>query len=530
MSSDRLVRMAEKAARGGFFLFVGNTSSTLILAVGVILVARLLGPSGYGLYTLALVVPLLLASLADAGISFALVRLPAKLRSEGDRYRAGWVIKAGFALKLLISAVAFLICYVGAEAIATSLLNRPQAVSLVRLAALLIVFQSAFNAASNSFIGLDLMQYSASFQITQSALKTAFQPVLVLLGFGVAGAISGYTLSLVLAGVSGSAVLFAKHARSAKPPASVRNDQSVGLGVMIGYGLPLYLATIITVFVRQYQNLVLAHFTTNLEIGNFNAAVNFAALLNVLSYPIATAMFPMFSKMKPERDRNEISRAFELSVKYTSLLILPATIAVIALSRDLVYVIYGRGYTLAPLYMSIYVSLFLLSALSYVVLASFLMGIGDTRTYLKVSIVTLVLFLPMAPAFAWVWGTPGVITAFVLSSAASTLYGMHEALARFGVHADLRSSARILLAALLAAIPTLVLSQLGLTGTGFINLIAGGVLYLISYLTLAPILDAVGTPDVDNLTTILSKTPIAATIVRPLLNYERRILSAMSRH
>ena len=51
----RLVEIAEDSVRSGFSLFLGNSSSTIILA------ARLLGPSGYGTYSLtSLVAPMLL--------------------------------------------------------------------------------------------------------------------------------------------------------------------------------------------------------------------------------------------------------------------------------------------------------------------------------------------------------------------------------------------------------------------------------------------------------------------------------------
>jgi hypothetical protein len=45
-----------------------------ILAVGAILLARLLGLSSYGQYTLSLIIPTLLVSLSDAGMNFALVK------------------------------------------------------------------------------------------------------------------------------------------------------------------------------------------------------------------------------------------------------------------------------------------------------------------------------------------------------------------------------------------------------------------------------------------------------------------------
>jgi len=50
------------------------------------------------------------------------------------------------------------------------------------------------------------------------------------------------------------------------------------------------------------------------------------------------------------------------------------------------------------------------------------------------------------------------------------------------------------------------------------------------YLTLAPILGAVEKQDILNLTTLLGGTRTLAALVKPVLGYEARILSAMHRN
>jgi len=79
--SNRLVEIAEDSAKGGFSLFLGDVFSTIILAVGSILVARLLGPSGYGIYSLTLVVLMLLGSLIGLGVDYAVVKVSSKIQS-----------------------------------------------------------------------------------------------------------------------------------------------------------------------------------------------------------------------------------------------------------------------------------------------------------------------------------------------------------------------------------------------------------------------------------------------------------------
>ncbi len=69
--SDELAGIAEDSVKGGLLLFAGNTLSTLILAVGSIVVARFLGPENYGLNSLSLVGPTLLLGLVDFDVNSA---------------------------------------------------------------------------------------------------------------------------------------------------------------------------------------------------------------------------------------------------------------------------------------------------------------------------------------------------------------------------------------------------------------------------------------------------------------------------
>ena len=526
MSSDELTKIAQKAARGGLFLFIGNATSTAILAAGIIIVARLLGPSSYGLYTLSIVIPMLLNSLSDMGMTFALVRLPARLRAEGNHAQADRLTRLGFLLKLAVSTVAFLTCYAGSTVIATVILNRAELAPFLRIASLIIIFQAILDATSNAFIGQDLMQYSAGTMVIQAILKGTLGPALVLVGLGIAGALSGYVLALAVAGLTGAAILFTRHPRSS---AQTANSASAGLRALLGYGLPLYIASALTMFLTQYQNIVLAHFASNVQIGNFSATWNFISFMSILAYPITTAMFPMFSKMDPKSKGGDLARGFLLAVKYTSLLMIPASVVVMIFSRELIYLTYGSSYTTAPQYLIFLSALYLLTAISYLVLGTFLNGVADTTTVVKMSVLTLALYLPLGPILALLWGPFGLLIAYIFSIATSTVYGVRRTSVKFDAHLDLRAAGRILLAALTAAVPTFALIQLDGAGVGVVNLVVGGLLYLGIYLTLAPILGAVEKQDILNLGTLIGGTQIFAVLVNPVLDYELKLLSAVTR-
>jgi O-antigen/teichoic acid export membrane protein len=288
-------------------------------------------------------------------------------------------------------------------------------------------------------------------------------------------------------------------------------------------------ASILTVFLTQYQNLVFPRFVSNVQIGNFNAAWNFNSLLSILIYAISTAIFPMFSKMNPESQGRDLARGYVLAVKYASLMLIPASMGVMIFSRDLVLLTYGRGYALAPMYLTLLSVVYLLTGLGLNVFGNFLNGVAATRTVVKISVLTLAIYLPFGPALTLLWGPSGLLIAYILSNTASTLYGFSSVSTNFRARPDLNASGRILFASIIASIPSAALVQLYVAGTGLVDFIAGGGLFVLVYLTMAPILGAVIRQDIDNLETILCRTRAVAFFIKPVLGYEARILSALGR-
>ena len=63
-------------------------------------------------------------------------------------------------------------------------------------------------------------------------------------------------------------------------------------------------------------------------------------------------------------------------------------------------------------------------------------------------------------------------------------------------------------------------------GVGAVNLVVGGLLYLVVYLTLIPIVRAVDRQDLENLRTLLGSTRLVARLTNPVLGYVSKLLSA----
>ena len=92
---DRLITTTEEVADGAFHLFWSDGLATVPSAVCTILIARLLGPELYGMYSLALIVSGFLTIFTDYGVNQALTRFVALYRCRGEQSRIIPLLRVG---------------------------------------------------------------------------------------------------------------------------------------------------------------------------------------------------------------------------------------------------------------------------------------------------------------------------------------------------------------------------------------------------------------------------------------------------
>lgn len=517
--TDELVKVAEDSVRGGFFLISGTALATIILAVVSIFVARLLGDELYGQYTLSLVAPQLLFLFTDLGINQGIIKFTASLRSKGETTRIIKIIKYGLLTRTATGIAIFAINYAFAEQFATILLQRPDLTFYLRIASTSVLFHVMFTTAGSAFIGLDKTEYHALTTNINALAKAATSIPLVLLGFGVIGAIVGHVASYAVAAVAAMSIVFL--ITREKQSLQDNTTFSDALKTLMRYGAPLYIAFILTGFIPIYQNIVLANFTTDADIGNYKAAANFIALLAVLAVPITTVLLPAFSKL--DSTGQKVIAFFKLANKYTAMIIVPLVVLMAVYSNEIVNIVYGPTWESAPLFLAMYSTLYLLVGLGFLTLASLFNGLAETRTTLKMSLIIFITLAALSPILTNAYSVPGLITAYLIAATAGTTYGAYIARKRFRIEYDTPSLIKIYLISIMSSIPSLLMLHL-MHMPGILNVAIGGTLYLLSYATLVPLTKIVTRQELEIAAQIAQKNRLLALVAKPLLKYEQRIL------
>lgn len=508
---EKALKMGKTSATGSFQLLIGVVGSTLIMAVGTIVITRLLSPSDYGLYTIAMVPSIMVALFRDWGVNSATTKNIARLRVEGKDEEIHSVIVAGLIFEIVMGLALTFVSLLLASFVASVIFHRPASLSPISIMSATI-FSGAFLAvAQSSFVGFERMKLNSLTLICQALVKTAIGPILVIFGYGVLGAVLGYTLSFFIAGIIGLSILYFLLFRPLRKSAINRSKISKTLKAMLGYGVPYSMAAILTGVLQQFYSFMMAAYSTNDIAGNYQVALNFSLLLSFVSLPISTVLFPTFAKLDPKNDRELLKSVFTSSIKYTGILLVPATLAVMALSGPMIHTLYGEQYVYAPFFLILQVLFNLLSMVGYFSLSSFLAGTGETKVLMVQSILGLVTGVPIAFLIVPLYGIVGVIMGYLFASLPGLFWGLYWVWRHYQVRAEVTSSIKILAASSVAAFAAYFsVNFLHIAEWG--KLAIGVPVCLITYVLTAPLIKAVVRSDIENLRIMISGLGVISKI------------------
>jgi len=525
-TNENLTDLAEDSIRGATSLVLGMVTATIVNGIGTILVGRLLGPVLYAQYSLALVLPSLLFSFSIFGIDIALVRYVPKMRAEGNDKEALRTLRVGLLLRLLIVAFVSITGFLLSGLFAEAVLGRPSLAPYIAFSCIAVAFEGLFWVAFFALQSLDKPSWSGFIRIFQASMKAGMSVFLILIGLEMFGAISGFVLSYVVTGVISIALLAKELQKYGEVNFKGRNKTYYTKLIMI-FGLPLYAVTIIAAFAIQYRLVLLAAFSSDVDVGNFSVAVNISTLLRAVSAPLFIALLPAFSRVSTLSGDSDISRAFAMAHRYVALVIVPAATIFMIMSQEIILLLYGSEYATASMYLTLFSSVFLLVGLGNGVLTSFFSGVGKNTLTLLFYVVYVVAFLPLGFISTALAGGQGLIAAHFVSTLLACIVGLWKGKQQLHLKYDFLSLGRIYLSSGIAAVMILLLNQL-VEMHYVATVIAGFSLFILFYLTLLPLTRAVRDQDIRILDGALGAMRGINLAIGPILKYERMVLSLVN--
>lgn len=508
------MQIAGETVRGTFQILLGNVISALASALALVIVARLLGPSDYGLFSLAIVVSGLMQLFTGWGTTVGLSRQIAHNLAAGEVQKARSLTTIGFEYVFLTSGVVAAIGYALAPLIASGVMGRPILGLEIKYVMLMVFGNSVLNAGISAANGWGVMGLGAAADIVQGAAAVSLAPVLVLAGYGADGAVIGYSLSFLLAGLTAVAlVIFFK---SQIVRATTREFLD-GVRQILRYGGPAYAGSSLNLFSNYFAIVILAAVLGNGSIGEFQAASNITFAVSVVTLSSSPALLPAFARLN--RLGADAMVAFKLAVTYVAYLVVPIIFFLALAAQQLFSILYGAQYSGGTNYL-VYLSLaYLPVVVGYATLQPFLNGIGQPMKTLYMLTVDAGVLIVLAPVLGIYFGLGawGIILAILLSNIASVASGLFLVNRIFGEGVDYYPAAKILVSAAAAYLFSRLLPT---TGSEPLELAVELFAFWGIYLTFIPLSGAVGTDDFRRMRTLSVKLPVFGLLARPFLRYE----------
>ena len=525
---EKALKLGKTSAVGSFQLFIGKSLSTVIMAIGSIILGRLMLPGEYGLYSIALVPSTTMVLFSDWGMDRAITKYIAHNKSLNKIDEINDVLYVGLIFKVIIGLFLSIVSFVLSNFIAIQFLGRPEITPLISLASLTIFSQSLMAASQSSFVGFERMNLNSVTMVCQSVLKSVIGPLLVFLGYGAMGAVVGYTISFVVAAFLSLVLFYFFLFKAVKKSQHTRSEKIKTLKEMLRYGVPVSISTIMSGLRQQLYAFLMAFYCTDIMIGNYQVAGNFAMFLTFFTFPIITVLFPAFSKLDPKNEPVLLKRVFTSSVKYTSIFLVPATIAVMIMSKPMVSTVFGQQYVYASMFLTLYVIVNLLSGFGNLSLDGFLNGLGETRAIMKLSILTTIIGVILAFLLIPPLGITGVIITPLLAGIPGLFFALNLIWKKYDATVDWKSSAKIFFASLIAAVPTWAIITF-FNFADWLKLILGVIVFLATYIVVAPSIKAIVLDDIKNLRTMFSSIRLISDLLDLLFSIEEKIANFFSK-
>jgi len=374
--------------KGAAILAAASIFVKIIGAVYKIPILRILDDEGRGSFQVTYNVYTFLLVLSTAGVPAALSRLISSAAASGKAGLAKRFFSVSLPAFIIIGAVAMLIMFLFAEALA-GLMGDSLATPGIRVLAPAVFFACIISVFRGYAQGHENMIPTAVSQVIEVLSKAAFGIVaaLILTGMGYAmhivsaGAIMGVTIGL---GLCVPLLTWYKRKLDRTLPAVSDSEELPGklhvLGRLFKVSIPITLSasmmaimtfidTAVVMGRLQTGALMLTEAGARSEFGIYALSLSIYTLPLALIVPLSISIIPAIAAARAKKQATEAERIMQSSVKLVNLLAMPAAAGLMVLATPIMITLYDDSRQLTSTILVILGAASLFTCLQYITTA-----------------------------------------------------------------------------------------------------------------------------------------------------------------
>jgi len=310
----------------------GTRVFQLILGIGSsVIIARMLGPQGRGIYSLAILLPGLLAVFTNLGIGPASVFYIGKKKYSPKEVFGTNIIFAGL-ISIFTIIIGLIIVFFFSDKLFPGV---PKECLFLALSVIPLHFFSSFSV--NILLGLQKIKKYNFIQLIQNFIFL-FLIVIFLLGlrFGVKAVITANILSAFV----GCTVLFFQTKKETNGIVFSLNREI--LRDFFSYGSKVYLGNIFSFLHYKIDMFMVNIFLNPVAVGFYSIAVTLAEKIGLISESTGTILFPQVSS---ETNKERLNKFTPLVCRNTLFITMLCAIFLFLIGRWLIILLYSKEFS-----------------------------------------------------------------------------------------------------------------------------------------------------------------------------------------
>jgi len=379
------------AIKNSIYQFSTSLLSKIGSFVFTIILARLLLPELFGLYSLTLSTILIFVAFSDLGIGQTLIRFISKEVGKRESQIKPYLLYLG-KIKLMLIIISSLLLLISANYLANNFYKKPIFLALL-VGVLYIIFFQVFGflqtiiISSNNF--KPIFKRELIFQISRITLvplaivlatKTSLtnEKNLMIIIFFLA--ISFFLTSIFL--FFDAKKIFSKILKTEKTKKlTQRQIKSVNKFLLATATLAFS-----GIFFANIDRVMLGVFVPEEFIGFYTAAFNLIGALIPITGFAAIVLLPIFSRLKGKR----LEAGFKKSIKITLIISIAALLGIVIFTNFSILIVYGKNYLPAVNILRI-LSILLIALPTSGIYTTYLISQGHPQTVAKLLIIATIL-------------------------------------------------------------------------------------------------------------------------------------------
>jgi stage V sporulation protein B len=496
-------------ASGGATFLIGWLTRSAVMLLLLVILARLLGPDDFGLYTIVIALFYLLEMIGYLGVDAAIrKRLPETKGTQQKRViiNSGFISSGSVAIALAV-VMLFLSGFIANSIYGNGTLELP-----IEAAAAAVIFSAIFNAASASLLGLRKNAEAAKANVAFAFGCLVAAPLFVLQGYGVLGAVLGLAVGNAVAAIISLVYLNRSVVLNAYFPKTSEIKE------LIVFSLPIFVSNLAATFATSFGVLLLGVYASSFVVGNYGIAFKFGSFIIIVLNAINSVLLPSFSYALTRKSlAKRMSEIYAGSIYYTLIFLLPALAYLISVSVPIMGLLFSYRYSLAPIYF-VLISLGMTARIVGSYAGSLVIGYGNPRRFMHYQLFVvsseILLTLFLVPAL----GISGLFAAmYLISPLILDLVYIRAMQRQFSVKPTFAMLPRLVFASIIVFLPMFIVSNA--LGQSTCAVLINAVVLLLIYPPVLVALKAVDAKSIYFLESVGKNISLLRPLVNPVMAY-----------